>query len=322
MSSTSKSLVMGFAAGLPAAEVTPFFRSLRSVGYRGTSCLFVARTSDAAVAELSVMTRVFRLDAEYPPVVSPRTVALLRRARNTPRVRRVYPTLFRLASMGFGPAATRLRRRDLEYKLEGLQSLRYGHYLDYLDGPGADADFVMVSDIRDVLFQADPFDGAVGELEVFLEADHVTVGAEPFNRRWIRQLYGRRRLAKLAAVTVSCSGVTLGTRSGMRRYLRLMCHELAGPRRPMGSHDQGVHNHLLRSGRLDPVRICPNERGRVITVGLQRQVVTNEARQIVNGDGSLPAVVHQYDRYPDLAVRLRESVVDEGPTAFQVAQPT
>ena len=303
MSSTPRSIVMGFVSGLPSAEVTPFLHSLRTTGYRGRICLFVARTDDRAVAEFTSLADVVRLDPLYTAGVHPRTIKLLRWAKNTKRIRRAYPALF--------CAAVRERQRDLEYQLEGLQSLRYRHYLDYLTGVGADADYVMVSDVRDVLFQRDPFAGVVDDLEVFLEADHVTLRSEPFNRRWIRQLYGRRTLSKLAGFTASCSGVTLGTRAGMCRYLRIMVSELARHRRPLGSHDQGAHNYLLRTNRFAPVQIKSNELSRVITLGLQRRVSVNTDGLIINRDGTLPAVVHQYDRYPDLAARLRGAVVKE-----------
>ena len=87
-----------------------------------------------------------------------------------------------------------------------------------------------------------------------------------------------------------------------------MVEEAARHSRPMGSHDQGIHNYLLRTGRLDPVYVQENGCGAVLTMGLQKQIDVDSEGRILNHRGDLPAVLHQYDRHVELAARLRESI--------------
>jgi hypothetical protein len=97
----------------------------------------------------------------------------------------------------------------------------------------------------------------------------------------MRNLYGRRELSRFGGFTVSWSGTTLGTTNGMRRYLKAMSEEVSRHAGSRGSHDQGIHNYLLRSRHLSPSVVRANEGGRVITLGMQRRFVsTIEARSL------------------------------------------
>jgi hypothetical protein len=91
----------------------------------------------------------------------------------------------------------------------------------------------------------------------------------------------------------------------MMAYLSEMIAGIIWRRRPMGPLDQGVHNALFHGGRLADSRVIPNEYGRVLTLGLMSSPHVNEEGYLVNADGSLPAVVHQWDRHPELVPRLR-----------------
>jgi len=228
-------------------------------------------------------------------------------------VRRVYPSVFRFATAVM--AAQGRQRRDLELPLEGLQALRFGLYLDYIRLRCSDADLVLLSDIRDVLFQRDPFDGVRPGLHLYLEPERVIIGSDPFNSRWIRNLYGRRTVAALADKIVSCSGTVLGSARDIKRYLSAMSHEIGRHSRPMGSHDQGVHNYLLYTGQLEPAEIHQNGISDVLTMGLERNIRTDTDGTVLNNDGSIPGIVHQYDRHPELREALHAKWLPCEPTA-------
>ena len=308
MASTPQSLIMGVAARYTIDQVLPFLVSLRSTGYRGRVCLFISRLSGDGIEQVrSLADEVIDLDARrghalardppHRPAIT-RALAAIRRTRGA---RRSYPALFRLAAI----ATAASRRREMERTLEGYQSLRYRIYLDYLERRPTHADRVLLCDVRDVIFQTDPFARPpAGELEVVLEAAHVTIGADPFNGRWIQSLYGAKCLSRIADRTVSCSGTTLGTDTGIRRYLRLMCDSIARFRRPLGAHDQGIHNYLLWTGRLDPAVIHRNGHGPILTLGAERRLHRDNHGRLLNSDASVAPVVHQYDRHPELALEL------------------
>lgn len=245
------------------------------------------------------------VDTDYAPVWHHALLATLRRMRDLRGIRRAYPAAFQaLASVG--PERTALARwESLEFALEGLQSLRYKHYYDVLQGIAPDADQIFLSDLRDVLFQVDPFAPTVAELEVFLEAFSVQVTEEPFNRRWLRALYGETVVSDLRGSSASCSGTVIGRRDGILHYLKEMQCAITWRRRLLGNHDQGVHNYLLRTGRLGSPLVVENGHGRVLTMGVMAQVIRGPDGTILNTDGTVPAVLHQYDRDPPRAEELR-----------------
>ena len=298
---------MGVAAGYTNNLIMPFLKSLRATSYAGKVCLFVGGISDDAITELKTFADdVLVLDGIYGAEIEKHHlrdyVQWLAKVRVTRLVRRLYPTLFRAAlRRARGDQRVKLRL-DLEQCLEGFQSLRYWHYRDYLDNHAPDADFVMLSDVRDVVFQNDPFGHTFDtDLEVFLEAPHLTLGDEPFNSRWIDDLYGPDAVRALKGFVISCSGTTMGTRSGIRRYLTQMIGQVTRHDWPLGSHDQGIHNYLLRQGRLDPVTIYENGAGPVLTMSIGTDVSQDAAGCFLNQDGQPAPVVHQYDRHPKLA---------------------
>jgi hypothetical protein len=176
----------------------------------------------------------------------------------------------------------------------------------------------MVTDIRDVYFQDDPFAHNVGELEVFLEDDSIRLGSEPFNRRWLLNLYGPKTARGLESEVASCSGTTLGTGRGMLRYLRAMVNEIELHRRPLGSHDQGVHNFLLRTGRLEPVKIGENGYSPVLTMGMNWRLKLDSTGRVLNRDGRVPAVIHQYDRNVEFAQSVRKRFATSSPSASEL----
>lgn len=309
MSSTASSVVLGFAARLPPSYFEPFVRSLRATGYRGRVGLALGHYSEDDIAAFDALADFTVVVDDAYKALPPAAVGALRTLRNTRRVRRLYPLAFSLAAASTREKRALDRRDALEFELEGLQALRYAHYYDILQGAASDADQILLTDVRDVLFQADPFEPSVNELEVFLEDSAVTIGAEPHNWRWMVNLYGEPRASAWRDAIVSCSGTVIGPRVQILHYLREMSLAVAWRRRPLGSHDQGVHNYLLRSGRLGSPRIISNGDGRVLTMGAMQRCDRDDDGFVVTRDGSRPAVLHQYDRHPglaeDLIARLR-----------------
>jgi hypothetical protein len=310
MSSTSRSLVLGTVSGLALDQATPFLRSLRATGYEGRVCLFLDRMSPAAIAGIRQLAdEVVILDGRYerPHGLCKVFVAGLRRLKRTRGARRFYHAAYQTALQLSGKLEQNWR--TLEYHLEGLQSLRYVHYREYIDQKAIDADYVMISDVRDVVFQSDPFSQVAGsELRVFLEPAHVQIRSNLFNSRWLLNLYGPQVLDLIGDHVVSCSGTTLGTRAGILRYLTSMATQINSKPMPLGSHDQGIHNYLLRTGGLDPVDVVDNEAGEVLTMGELNSVREDDSGLIRNSSGAAPAVLHQYDRHVDLALRIWRSL--------------
>src|SRR5215470_289377 len=68
-----------------------------------------------------------------------------------------------------------------------VHARRYAIYLDYLRAGLARYDQVMMSDVRDVVFQSNPFDGITSpKCHFYLESSERTIGEDPTNWRWVR----------------------------------------------------------------------------------------------------------------------------------------
>ena len=117
------------------------------------------------------------------------------------------------------------------------QASRYFAYLQFLARHREHYDNVMLSDLRDVVFQSDPF-GRPLPADIVFARERRRIAEERINRNWIADVYGDAAADNLRDFEVSCSGTTFGTAAGMLRYLVAMTTELAslaGSRCPTGA---------------------------------------------------------------------------------------
>lgn len=162
---------------------------------------------------------------------------------------------------------------------------------------------VLLTDVRDVVFQAEPFGPPPRRLEVFVEYENGGLGDHAFNMKHLSALVGEEMAASLADKPCICVGTVLGPRDDILRFCRLLLMLAAIPRSEMGGAfgaDQAACNLAVH---LDLIRtnIQPNYR-RVATLGLtpgDRLKFVND--RIVNPDGSVSAIVHQHDRHAHLS---------------------
>jgi predicted O-linked N-acetylglucosamine transferase (SPINDLY family) len=182
-----------------------------------------------------------------------------------------------------------------------VQFSRFVRYGELLRGSEVRYDRIFITDVRDVVFQGDPFAGAPeGDLLCFMERAGRKIADCRANREWIADLYGHDMLLRFADEDISCSGTTMGSSAGLLEYFDLLVgsvdvsqfHALVGRH----GHDQGIHNVLLHSGALPHARRVANGT-HVFTVGF---VPDNELRLengniLVAATGVKCPVVHQYN---------------------------
>jgi len=175
---------------------------------------------------------------------------------------------------------------------------RYLKYLEYLtENPYRR---IFLTDTRDVIFQADPFANIPDEsLFVFAEDSSVAIGNCADNANWVKQGFGLRKLADIRDKRISCSGTTLGNYNGIMRYLATMIEassRAAAESLRIDGIDQGIHNVIIHDGTLKNFRLIENQR-HVATLGHVKpeQLSLSEDGRVINADGSISAVIHQYD---------------------------
>jgi hypothetical protein len=187
-------------------------------------------------------------------------------------------------------------------------ALRYFLYRDFLLGSATRYQRILLTDVRDVIFQADPFGvGWPDGLNCVLEDPRITIGQCPHNSRWVRQHQGDAALASVADKPVSCSGTVVADHEAMPGYLDAMTRRLVpfAPGERMAGYDQGVHNILVHTGAMSNLTLHDNN-GPVLTLAaIVGEPVVDAQGLVRNARGQIPAMVHQYDRKPALFARIR-----------------
>ncbi|WP_419785232.1 hypothetical protein [Pseudodesulfovibrio sp.] len=193
---------------------------------------------------------------------------------------------------------------------EGMpcNALRYFCYRDFLLATLPQAERILLTDVRDVIFQADPFSPHWAEGLTCAEEDRrMTIGSCPHNSHWIRQHLGEDALSAVANRPILCSGTTVGSSDAILAYLNVLTEKMtsfSGGQR-MAGFDQGVHNVLAHTGALGPVHLSDNT-GPILTLGyFPGEPDTDAQGRVLNEAGAPALIVHQYDRKPSLFKRIR-----------------
>ena len=204
-----------------------------------------------------------------------------------------------------------------ELPLESALGVRGNRYVGY-DQVCADYDACLATDFRDVVFQDDPFSalpggfGVEGGYQLVLTQEYAAVRIRDckHNRNWLGTCWGYDWVDSIAENGIICSGTILGTPAGFRLLRKVMLAEMAvsaskGP--ACTARDQGHLNYVYLTHKLAHERVFVEQQGRGImnTVGyipekdIGRHL--NAEGLVVNYDASVSPVVHQYDRFPQLA---------------------
>jgi len=162
---------------------------------------------------------------------------------------------------------------------------------------------VLLTDVRDVIFQAPPFGEPVEPIEGYPEGNGIRMSDHAFNVRYLEALVGSGIAGDLNDRSPLCVGTVVGQAASVAALCRIMLLICAIPRSGRGGAfgaDQAAFNLVAHLGLLT-VDIRANY-GRVATLGWpdSGDAVADHTGVIVNPDGSVSPIVHQYDRRPDL----------------------
>ena len=132
--------------------------------------------------------------------------------------------------------------------------------------------------------------------------------------------YGTRVIEAMQDKPTICSGATMGEQIALETYLRAMVNEFDETEIKLMGADQGFHNYLYYSGKLQhaqrirSIAVYDQGRGIVNNMGAMRTAELNEwgngkmvrdeandEKTILNWDGTPSPVVHQFDRFKPLS---------------------
>lgn len=180
---------------------------------------------------------------------------------------------------------------------------RFFEYSDYLATNKFKS--VVLTDTRDVVFQNDLFQESIDGLFLGMEDINTPIGYDSFHIKWISDVYGKDYLTSISDKQISCAGVTFGDYESIKSYLNVMLTEFINiPYYKMVkcNYDQGIHNKLLYSNEFKNINRCQPLHSNILTLGLvnPQEIKVNDFGQVLNMDGSIPAIIHQYDRHQNL----------------------
>lgn len=181
--------------------------------------------------------------------------------------------------------------------------IRFNYFLQILKNE-KQINNVFISDVRDVVFQEDPFERYMNnDLEFFAEPEFI--GKCNHNGPWISSVYGIDQFNKLKDEYVICVGTTAGKYSSMLDYLEQLVGEFGRLYRQGKAHstcDQAMHMYLIYNQRFKNYRINQNGKGMVSTMHHSKLLKFDRKGRLLNDDNTVTPVVHQYDRCGALSI--------------------
>ena len=269
-------LILGIIEGYTFYEISPFLRSLRSSSFEGHLCLYAGpNMADSTVAAVERLgAEVIRYRDAFPFVADPHS-----------------------ANVHWLPSPIH------------IYNYRHFLYLDYLLKHGSRFRSVLITDVRDVIFQADPFHFEVEDcICVAMENFRLPIGSCKWTKGWLLAGFGAEALDRVRDAEMSCAGTTLAPVVEMQRYLRTLLGMIQRMEDASACADQAAHNLLLHGGRLAPVKRLYNFYGPILTAGTEPEHWFNDRGELINLDGSVINIVHQYDRHPRLLRHFRRKI--------------
>ena len=185
-------------------------------------------------------------------------------------------------------------------------SSRFFSYLDYLVRHGDGYANVMLADPATSIFQADPF-AAPLPADIVYTGEHRRIGETPAVHDAVVLAYGEAVAHNIRDCAVSNSSATLGSLSGMLRYLTAMTHQLGGRTTPItGAIDQGVHNYVVHMHPLAGAWLDPTDRNVMALDTLPEDAVEIVEQGALIGGRSVP-VLSRWDASAKLTQHVRTS---------------
>ncbi|MBR0697780.1 hypothetical protein [Bradyrhizobium lablabi] len=157
-------------------------------------------------------------------------------------------------------------------------------------------DQVMLSDVKDVVFQAPFF---ANHEKVCLCDQGLVYGETYWDTEWYRSAFGQENLNKVLGKSPLCIGTMMGPHASVLGIVRELCAEFA--ERPFNRIEQAVFNHLLLNNQVKtPYQILPNITGPIVTLcsdDIASEFHVNDGVICRNVDKSIAPVIHMYDRF-------------------------
>jgi hypothetical protein len=177
---------------------------------------------------------------------------------------------------------------------------RYLWIREFLTKTKNSYEYILLTDIRDVYFQNNPFE-FVHEKLIVAEENKLIANCQ-YNSEWIISLYGQDYYETINNSQIFCSGTILGNFNQILQLLDYIVSHLNefGKKLDTGENtmilDQGIFNHFCQN-HLNSIEIHNYKTGKILTAGYIALFHISKDLDILNDRNEIFNIVHQYDRY-------------------------
>lgn len=184
---------------------------------------------------------------------------------------------------------------EQKFNIKLIGFARWQLYLEVLNEHFPEVENIILSDIRDVVFQDNPFNHLSGA-DLDFSIDQNTVGnCQEHNAKWIRDIYGEEELERAKDQWILCAGLVAGTKQGIMHLANEFVketEELIKTNR-LTFTDQASMNVMYARG-LFPNSNINNDHFRTMHHAVN--LTFDRRGYLLNEKGERISVVHCYDR--------------------------
>jgi hypothetical protein len=291
-----RDLVMGFCTNIRVERIEVFAKTLRRL-YAPDRCDLVVHTGDVS-DDLAALAADYAIELvysgnNYGPGTGALAKLLFRALAHATRPLAAAGRRSRALALTFGHLYPTMVK--LWHHPHFARWLCYREFLRAHPRHGR----VLLSDVKDVSFQAPFFDAVKGPALLLFDQDQI-YGRDNIDTRWYRDAYGAAELAKVDGKPSLCIGTVLGDRASVSTFVDRVCAEIL--RRPFGRIEQTILNKLYYSSAFAdlPVTVTPNAEGPVLTLSCPYTETLFDLGPdgLLDRRGALHPIVHMYDRVP------------------------
>ena len=207
--------------------------------------------------------------------------------------------------------------KDLPGTESGLRDLaivRWKIYSDFLKENKDKYNLVFSVDVRDLLFQGDIFDYYQNYKSFIGFAYEDSTLIQPNNLEWVKQISKNDEEAKeIMDKRIICGGTILGSieefiqfSESLYEFMKSFSFKVV---------DQGAINYIIYTRKLlkDHIVGKGNENGYIMTLCITNRsnIKLDSDDNVLNFKGEVAAIVHQYDRKPDITEMMQRKYSDE-----------
>ena len=305
-------LILSTAIGYEPAKVKTFLGSLRRTSYTGAIAIVVDR-ENSTLCDYLAQHDVEVIPVELPPRWMPKRLAESR--FNHGRIRFLHEAVAqasRFIPLRWRPAYATAAAAPFHHPAT------YRHFFcwRYVQNNSQRFSHVLAADIRDVVFQADPFCNLPDRcLWLFQENRALSIADDYPNTCWIETAYGQPGLLQVGQRGILCSGIILASTDLYLRMSEVYNNEIIRltPRiSGMFGPDQAILAHLYWTGRFPDAELKQNFESPVANLHLEpaERFRFDDADRLLNNDGKPIAVLHQFDRHAILDERIARQMSD------------